>query len=145
MLFIPSNVIQVNVHRSYTYINGYHSSVSWSTYLYTHCLSMFHDPLPIYSSSNKALLKVAHMCATLQKFDKSADLFEEVKVIVVNNILLAAANQLKWWWSENRNISNLYTVYFISLSENKLPSRYEIIYELICCSNWVIRKPGCDF
>jgi len=31
-----------------------------------------------HRSSNKCLVKVAHMCAMLQQFDKAAALFEEV-------------------------------------------------------------------
>ena len=32
----------------------------------------------MYSGSNKAMLKVAHMCAQLQQYEKSIKLFEEV-------------------------------------------------------------------
>ena len=34
-----------------------------------------------WRSANKCLIKVAHMCATMQQFDKAASLFEEVCVV----------------------------------------------------------------
>ncbi|XP_065919302.1 beta-soluble NSF attachment protein-like [Dysidea avara] len=40
------------------------------------------------SGANKAMLKVAHMCALLQKFDKSIQLFEEVGMASMENRLL---------------------------------------------------------
>ena len=39
-----------------------------------------YGPPSSYRSANKCLIKVAHMCATLQQFDKAASLFEEVRV-----------------------------------------------------------------
>jgi len=49
------------------------------TVLRYHC---YHNMLLCYSGANKAMLKVAHMCAQLQKYDKSIQLFEEVRMCV---------------------------------------------------------------
>ena len=40
-----------------------------------------------HRSSNKALLKVAHMSATLQNYKKAADLFEDVRVVYMKGYL----------------------------------------------------------
>ena len=46
-------------------------------------------------SANKCLVKVAHMCATMQNFQKAAELFEEVITTVSLVILFTAAKIFK--------------------------------------------------
>ena len=52
--------------------------------MYVHTILYWHNNdirkfyCTVYSGSNKAMLKVAHMCAQLQQYEKSIKLFEEV-------------------------------------------------------------------
>ena len=51
--------------------------------------SLLSSPL-LSRSANKCLVKVAHMCATMQNFQKAAELFEEVIMTIFNHAFTAA-------------------------------------------------------